>query len=36
MAARVMAQHLEGFAALVADRYPELLADQVQVVRSTS
>ena len=35
MAAHVMAQHLDGFAALVADRYPEFLADQVQVVRST-
>ena len=35
MAARVMAEHLDGFAALIADRYPELLADQVQVIRPT-
>jgi GntR family transcriptional regulator, transcriptional repressor for pyruvate dehydrogenase complex len=34
-ASRVMAHHLDGFTALVAERYPELLSDQVQVVRSS-
>jgi GntR family transcriptional repressor for pyruvate dehydrogenase complex len=28
-----MARHMDAFAALIADRYPELLTDQVQVVR---
>jgi GntR family transcriptional repressor for pyruvate dehydrogenase complex len=34
-AAQVMGRHLDDFSSLVAKRYPEMLADQVQVIRSS-